>query len=396
MTMSVGGITTVAVAPAQLRRARVGVMLAFLANGATFGTWASRIPEVRDRLGLSDAVLGLALLSIATGAVVAMPLTGALIGRFSSRRMTLVGTILMAIGLTTAGFAPMLLLLVAGLACLGVGSGWQDVSMNTHGVEVERRVGRPVLSGFHAMFSVGGMIGSALGGVAVALGVPVQMHFALIGIGILAVGGTAWALLLPGRVDPPSSGPTFQRPPMAVVGLGLLGFGAMMAEGSVADWSAVLMNGSLGASTVTAAFAFSAFALLMTIGRFLGDPLVARFGSVTVTRGGGWLSAVGFLVAIGVGSAVGGLVGFAMVGAGLAPIVPIIFRAAGHVPGVSTGAGIAAATTLAYLGFVVGPPAIGFAGERLSLPIALGGMAVVMALVALNARRTELSDQTVA
>lgn len=380
-------------APYVLRRARVGVMVAFLANGATFGTWATRIPEIRDNLGLSDSVLGFALLSIAAGAVLAMPIAGSLIGRFSSRNMVLLGTLLMAAGLATAGFAPSLLILVPGLACLGVGSGWQDVAMNAHGVEVERRVGKPILSGFHALFSLGGMLGAAIGGAVVGAAIAVDTHFAVSAIFIAVAGFIAWALLMPGRVDPPSSGPLLQRPPRAVVGLGLIAFASLMAEGSVNDWSAVLMHGSLGASISTAAFAYSAFALLMTIGRFAGDPLVARFGPVQVTRVGALLSLAGFLIAVIAGTPIGGIIGFALVGAGLAPMVPVFFRAAAHIPGVPPGTGIAAVTTLGYCGFVVGPPLIGFAADQISLRVALAGMAVALGLVAVNARRTQLSDE---
>jgi MFS family permease len=369
-------------------------MLAFLANGATFGTWATRIPDIRDRLGLSDSVLGFALLSIAAGAVLAMPVAGTLIGRLSSRHIVLIGTCLMAVGLLTAGFAPSLLVLVPALACLGVGSGWQDVAMNAHGVEVEKLVGKPVLSGFHALFSVGGMAGAAIGGAVVGAAIAVDTHFAVSALFVAATGVLAWALLMPGRVDPPASGPVINRPPRAVVGIGLIAFVSLMAEGSVNDWSAVLMHGSLGASTSTAAFAYAAFALMMTAGRFAGDWLVARFGPVQVTRVGAVLSLAGFVIAVAVGTPIGGIVGFAFVGAGLAPMVPVFFRAAAHIPGVPPGTGIAAVTTLGYLGFVVGPPLIGFAADQFSLRVALGAMAVALGLVAVNARRTELSDAT--
>ncbi len=212
MTAVAQSSASLVTAPYVLRRARLGIMLAFLANGATFGTWATRIPEIRDHLGLSDSMLGFALLSIAVGAVLAMPIAGTMIGRFSSRHMVLLGTLLMSIGLVTAGFAPSLLVLVPGLACLGMGSGWQDVAMNAHGVEVERRVGKPILSGFHALFSVGGMLGAAIGGAVVGAAIAVDLHFAVSAIFIAAIGVVAWALLMPGRVDPPVVRPAAQPP----------------------------------------------------------------------------------------------------------------------------------------------------------------------------------------
>src|SRR5262249_19325239 len=162
-------------------------------------------------------------------------------------------------------------------------------------------------------------------------------------------------LLMPGRVDPPASGPVINRPPRAVVGIGLIAFASLMAEGSVNDWSAVLMHGSLGASASTAAFAYPPFALTMAAGRLARAGRAARSVPVQVTRVGALLSVAGFLIAVLVGTPIGGIVGFAFVGAGLAPMVPVFFRAAAHIPGVPPGTGIAAVTTLGYLGFVVGP-----------------------------------------
>lgn len=377
--------------PVHLSRARVGVALAFAANGLTFGTWAARIPQVRDNLGLSDTVLGFALLAVAVGAVGAMPLTGGLIARYGSRNVCLTGTLIMAGGLASAGFAPSLPVLVVALACLGAGSGSQDVSMNAHGIELERRVERPILSGFHGVFSIGAMVGAALGGVAAGANLPVSIHFALIAAAIALMAVTAHLLMLAGHVDRVAETPLFQRPPVALLGLGLLAFGSLMAEGSVGDWSAVLMHGSFGADAATAAFAFAAFSLLMTAGRFSGDGLVQRFGPVRVTRIGALVSMGGLAFTLALGVPLAGIVGFALVGAGLAAMVPIIFRAAAHLPGVAPGTGIAATTTLGYLGFLVGPPSIGFLSGEFGLRTALIAIVILLALVAVFAGQTELA-----
>lgn len=372
-----------------LRRARFGVAVSFAANGLVFGTWAARIPQVREALGLSEATLGLALLSIAAGAVAAMPPAGGLIARYGSRNVTAVGSAVMAAGLAVAGFAPSLPVLIVGLACLGVGSGWQDVAMNAHGVEVERRHGRPVLSAFHGIFSLGGMLGAAVGGLAAGQNIPVAEHLAVAAFAVLWLAILAFAMMLRGRIDRTTETPLFKRPPLALLGLGLLAFGTMLAEGSVADWSAVLMRGPLGADAVTAAFAFAAFSLLMTAGRFAGDRLVERFGPVRLTRWGAILSLLGFALALTIATPAAGIVGFALVGAGLSSTIPVIYRAAAHIPGTAPGTGIAAATTLGYLGFVVGPPLIGFAAAQIGLRVSLGSMIVLLALVAAFAQQTE-------
>jgi MFS family permease len=376
-----------------LWRARVGVAFAFAANGLTFGTWAARIPQVRENLGLSEVVLGFALLSAALGAIAAMPITGGLIARYGSRNVALVGTVIMAVGLAIAGFAPSLPVLVVGLALVGVGSGTQDVAMNAHAVEVERRVGRSILSGFHGIFSLGGMLGAGLGGLAAGQALAVHLHFGMAAIAIVALGLAGFAWMLPGHIDRLTETPLFARPPVALLGLGLLAFGSMMAEGSVADWSAVLMHESFRADAATAAFAFAAFSLVMTVGRFAGDRIVDRFGPVPVTRWGAILAVAGFAVALGVGTPISGIIGFSLVGGGLAAMVPLIYRAAAHLPGVPAGTGIAAATTLGYCGFVVGPPLIGFLAGQVGLRTSLGTMAIVLALVAAFARKTELADR---
>jgi MFS family permease len=199
--------------------------------------------------------------------------------------------------------------------------------------------------------------------------------------------------MLPGHIDRLTETPLFARPPVALLGLGLLAFGSMMAEGSVADWSAVLMHESFRADPATAAFAFAAFSLVMTVGRFAGDRIVDRFGPVPVTRWGAILAVAGFAVALGVGTPISGIVGFSLVGGGLAAMVPLIYRAAAHLPGVPAGTGIAAATTLGYCGFVVGPPLIGFLAGQVGLRASLGTMAIVLALVAVFAHKTEIADR---
>lgn len=376
----------------ELSRARLGVALAFAAQGLTLGSWAARIPQVRDNLSLTDTILGLALLSTAIGAIAAMPLAGGLVSRSGSRNVCLAGGILMACGLAVAGVAPSLPVLALALAAMGAGSGSQDVSMNAHGVELERRVGRPILSAFHGVFSLGAMVGAALGGLAAGNNLPVNVHFGLTAVVLVVLAVAAYRLMLPGHVDQVAKTPLFQRPPIALLGLGLLAFGSLMAEGSVADWSAVLMHGSFGADAATAAFAFAAFSLLMTVGRFGGDRLVHRFGPVRVTRAGAIVSLAGFVLALAVGMPLAGIVGFALVGAGLASMVPIIFRAGAHLPGVPPGVGIAATTTLGYVGFLVGPPLVGFLAGQLGLRTALVSMIVLLALVAVFAGETELAD----
>jgi Major Facilitator Superfamily len=377
---------------ARTSAARVAVTVAFFSHGALSGTWAARIPQIRDALGLSDPALGLGLLAVAAGAVSSMTLTGGLVARFGSRTVTLLGLLVMCAGLVCVGLSPSFALAVPSLLAFGVGMGTMDVAMNAHGVTVEGRMQRPILSGLHGLWSLGAMAGAAVGGLAAGAGVPVPLHFLAVA-GVLGLAGFAVRrAMLPGAVDRVSRTPWFQLPPRAMLGLGLLCFGSLLAEGSVSDWSAVLLSGTFGADAASAAFGYAAFSLVMTAGRLSGDAVVARVGPVALTRGGALLTAAALGTLLVVGDAGVAILGLALMGAGLASMVPVIFRAAAHQPGVPAGTGIAAVSLLGYLGFLAGPPLIGFAAGQVGLRAALGGVVLLLFLMAALAGRTEVGD----
>lgn len=372
-----------------VRRARAAVTSIFLLNGLVFGSWAARIPAVRDRLELSDGELGLALAFVAVGSLGAMPLAGAASARYGSRQVTRVSFALVCLATAVLPFAPSLLMLCLATAFYGAAMGATDVSMNAHGVAVERRYGRPILSGFHAGFSLGGLLGAALGAGAAAAGIDVRVHLAAMGAASLVI-GLAWSRrFLAGRED--ASGttePLFVRPPRALWALGAVAFAGLLVEGASADWSAVYLKDELGASAGTAALGFTAFSVTMTVGRLVGDRLVERFGPVALVRSGGLVAGLGFAVALLAAQPVVAMLGFACLGAGMSPIVPIVFRAAGHVPGVPSGVAVSAVTTIGYLGFVTGPAIIGALAEVTGLPAALGVVAVLGAIVSALAKTT--------
>ena len=376
-------------AASHVRRARVAVTSIFLLNGLVFGSWAARIPAVRDRLELSDGELGLALAFVAVGSLGAMPLAGAASARYGSRQVTRVSFALVCLATAVLPFAPSLLLLCLATAFYGAAMGATDVSMNAHGVAVERRYGRPILSGFHAGFSLGGLLGAALGAGAAAAGIDVRVHLAAMGAASLVI-GVAWSRrFLAGRED--ASGttePLFVRPPRALWALGAVAFAGLLVEGASADWSAVYLKDELGASAGTAALGFTAFSVTMTAGRLVGDRLVERFGPVALVRSGGLVAGLGFAVALLAAQPVVAMVGFACLGAGMSPIVPIVFRAAGQVQGLTAGMALAAVSSTGYLGFLVGPPLIGGVAELLGLPRALGLLVLLSLLVGALAAAT--------
>lgn len=379
-------VTEVPVTPA-LRRARLAVSAAFFANGFAFANWAARIPAVKDHVGLSTGALGVALLGIAIGAVVAMPLAGALLVRFDSRRMTRATLALACVVLPLPALAGSLPALMGALALLGVASGSLDVSMNAQGVMIERDYGRPVLAGLHGLWSLGTLGGALVGGVAAGAGISPLAHLSTVAAVLLVASTIATRHLLPGGSSRGQAAPSFARPTRTLLLLGAIAFCGLLSEGAVYDWSTVYLRDDLGTAEGLAVSAYAAFTLTMTVGRLVGDRLRARFGSRALLGSAALVAAAGLGAGLAIGQVVAAVIGFALLGAGLSCIAPITFGAAGKVSGLPSGPAIAAVSTMGYLGFIAGPPAIGGVGQLTSLPAALLLVVALTALVAVLARR---------
>ncbi len=370
--------------------ARSAITATFFLNGLVLGAWAARIPAIGDRLELSEGGLGLALGALAAGAIVAMPLAGRAAARFGSRPVARAALLSLAVAIALPALAPSLLALCLGALVLGAANGSLDVAMNAHGVAVERRLGRPVFSSLHAGFSFGGLAGAATGALAAGGGLDVRAHLALVGLLAFAVGLPWTRALLPAGTDAESAAgdgaaaaagvPRSARRPLAV--LGFAAFACLLCEGAAADWGAVYVDRDLAASAQVAALSYAAFSLAMALTRLVGDRLTAAFGPVALVRGGSLLAAAGVGLALLVASAPAALAGFACLGAGLATVVPVVFRAAGELPGVTPGRAIAAVTTTGYAGFLAGPPLIGALAEVTRLPVALAVLPVLAVALA--------------
>jgi len=363
-----------------MREARVALTFVFLADGVMVGSWASRIPAVKDGLGLTTSQLGVALFAMSLGALVSMPLAGWLDERVGSARIALVALLGGGSSLWLAGVAGSLGALVGALALFGAGFGAVNVAGNAQGIALERAYGRSILSSFHAAFSAGGLIGAAAGGLAAARGVEPPAHFAAVAVTLALVAFGAGRLLP--RADAGCETFALVRPPRALLLLGCAAFFTLLAEGAAADWSAVYLRGSLGSTAAFAALGYTAFSLAMVASRLAGDRLDETIGPAALAGGGGVVSAVGLAAALAIGTTPAALVGFAAMGAGLGVMVPVIFRTAGTTPGVTPGIGIAAVSTIGFLGFLAGPPAIGIAADVIGLRAALAVVVVASVLAA--------------
>jgi hypothetical protein len=256
--------------------------------------------------------------------------------------------------------------------------------MNAHAVLVEERYRWPIMSSFHGLFSLGGLVGAALAAGAMTVGLPPALHLAtsaaVLGAAVLA----AWPALLP-TAPAPVGGPLFVVPRGRLAALGAIALVAFMAEGAMGDWSAVYLRMDLGAAPATAAWGFAAFSLTMAIGRLTGDRLVACFGAAGMVVAGALIGALTLGAALLAGHPAAAVLGFAGMGIGLANIAPIVFSAAGRLPDLAPGIGIAAVSTAGYCGFLAGPPLIGLVAEASALPIALGLVAATVGLMVMGA-----------
>jgi Major Facilitator Superfamily len=362
-----------------LWRPRLGTLSVFLANGLGIGAWAAAIPRVRADLALSDAGLSLALLAFAAGGIVAMPLTGLLAHRLRSGRASVVAGFAFAAAVAAIGLAGSLAILSA-MACLaGMTSGVMDVAMNANASDVERRVGRPLMSSFHAAFSLGGAAGALLGGWLGESGTALGLY----GPAVLSALLVAVAVPFLMREGGGFHGAGFAMPNRRLLPLAALSFVVMATEGAVGDWSGTYLARS-GVGSGATASAYAAFSLLMITGRVVGDGIVGVAGSRATVGFGALLAGAGLAISAAWPGLAGGVIGFGLVGAGLANVVPVLFSVAGRI-GSSPAVGVASAATAGYAGLLIGPVVIGAAASAAGLRptiVMLAGVALVSALFA--------------
>jgi len=371
------------------------VSLCFFLNGVVIASWVPHIPELKARLSLGDAALGALLLAMAAGAILALPAAGWLNGRFGSRVATTVSAAGLSAALVLPVVAPGMMLAAAALAVLGACNATLDVAMNAQGVLVEDGYGRPIMASFHALFSLGGLFGAGGASAAMAAGMSARAHVVAVALLCLAALGLAMKDLVP-AAPARTQGRIFALPSTSLLGLGVLTFCALLAEGAVGDWSAVYLRDSLATTPAGAATGFAAFSLAMALGRLLGDRLAARLGTARLLRLSGALAGGGLAISLLVGRPAFAVLGFGLAGLGIANLVPILFSAAGRTQGVPAGAALAAVATTGYVGYLAGPPLIGLAAEAAGLPAALGIVCVACGLVAVCAGSIPRSRGTLA
>ncbi|KAJ54724.1 transporter [Actibacterium mucosum KCTC 23349] len=372
----------------------------FVLNGALYGIWAARIPAIAEKHALGPGRLGLLLLLLAMGAILSFPLAGRAADRFGAYHVTLRIAVAYVAALIAIAWAPGLWTVAIALFLFGATHGAMDVAMNTWASEVERHIGRPVMSSFHAMFSVGAGLGAGTGVLAAWAAIGPSIHFTTAGVAAavltLAFGWIGWAKP-EGQVD--HSGTILAIPRGALAAVGMLAFCAALGEGAMADWSAIFLVLTTQVTEAKAALGYTVFSVAMVVMRFLGDRVIRWAGPVKAARMAGAFTLAGIVFAVGFGTYGAVLTGFALLGFGYAVIFPLAFSRAANDPAMAPGAAIASVATLGYGGLLLGPPVIGFVAELTSLRVAfglLGGLAVLIVVLAQSLRPPHSAGQTTA
>jgi len=372
---------------------RLATRLSFLIAGFGIACWAPLVPFAKMRLDLDDGTLGILLLCIGIGSVAAMMGAGPLSARYGSKPMILVGAIGSAVMLPILPVAPTTAAQGIALLIFGAAHGALDVAMNVHAVEVERAAGRPLMSGFHALFSIGGFLGAALMATLLTLGVgPFASTSVCAGLMLAAI-ALAWPRLLPATTTGKAEEtPLFVRPRGVVVLVAALAAAIFLVEGAMLDWSALLITGKSLLDRNQAGLGYTLFAAAMTCGRLAGDWLTASIGDRKTLIGGGLIAVTGFVVLLTAPVAAGALAGFFLIGMGASNIVPVFFRRAGSQTVMPPALAVGAITMTGYAGVLLGPALIGYAASVVGLPVSFWILAGLVCLVPLTAREAVGSE----
>ncbi|MET8824516.1 MFS transporter [Streptomyces sp. NPDC004610] len=388
------------------RRARGAVAVLFLTNGALFANILPRYPQIKADLGIGNAAYGLAVAAFPTGAIVAGLGAGVLIRRFGSARVAVAGTLLTGIGILVAGTAPAVLVFAAALFLAGAMDAITDVAQNAHGLRVQRLYGRSIINSFHAIWSIGAVLGGSMAAAAIALGLSTGLHLAISAALCTLAACGALRYALPGPDTEPATDTggahpatesarpvmTSSRRTVVLAALVLIAMAGTLVEDAGSSWAALYLSDSLHAAAALAASGYIALVGAQFVGRILGDRLVDRFGQRAVARAGGLIAAGGMGLALAFPSVPGTILGFAAAGFGVATLVPAAMHEADELPGLRPGTGLTIVSWLMRLGFLLSPPVVGLvadaSGLRLGLLVVpLAGLLVIALAGALGTRR---------
>ena len=358
---------------------RTSTRIAFLIAGLVMSAWAPLVPLAKARTGLDESGLGLLLLGLGVGSIVAMPFAGHLTARYGCRPVIVCSTATLCVLLVLLSSLSWLPGLALAVVLFGAAMGMLDCAMNIQAIIVEKNSGEALQSGFHGLYSVGGILGA--GALTALLSMGLEPVFSALCVVIAVMGCLYKAIPSLLTYGTEKDGPIFAIPKGIVFLLGALCFIVFLTEGAVLDWGAVFLVSSRNMEPTLAGLGYASFAAAMTLGRLTGDALVRRFGGVRVMAYGGIIAATGRLVSLGFEGLPASLLGYALLGAGCSNIVPVLFTATGKQDRMPQRVAIPAVISMGYAGILIGPAVIGFVAHMSSLSFALGGLVFLLLFV---------------
>jgi MFS family permease len=374
-------------------RMRLAVSAFYFAMGLCFASWASRIPDIKTKLHLSEAELGTILFALPVGQILTMPLSGRLVTKYGSRTVVSIAILFYAIELTNIGWAARPWQLALALFFFGVFGNLCNISVNTQGVLAEKTYARPIMASFHGAWSIAGFTGALIGLLMMNLRLTPRQHFLIVAVLVLALAIIARKYLIAGLPSAPAEQRKFfSWPERILVKLGIIGFCCMAAEGAMFDWSGVYFKEVVVAPNSLVILGYTSFMIMMATGRFVGDRLIAKFGRKKMLQLSGVLITTGLLISVLLPYIVPATIGFLIVGFGVSSVVPTVYSTAGRVSRILPGMALAAVSSISFLGFLMGPPLIGYIAQVAGLQYSFGLIAMLGICITLIVSKLKVMD----
>ncbi|HEY2649689.1 MAG TPA: MFS transporter [Puia sp.] len=374
----------------QRRLHRIAVSSFFFLAGICFFSWASRIPDIQSKLGVNNAALGGILLCLPIGLLTSLPVAGYLVAKYGSRIIVILSAVLYACTLPVLGFAGSPVQLMITLFFFGFGGNMMNISINTQAVTTETLYLKPIMASFHGVWSMAGFAGAAVGTLMVRFHIAPPFHFVCITTIAALILFISSGNLIKRDSNRDEKKPIFAKPDKSILNFGLIAFCAMISEGAMSDWSGIYFAKVVKPGAAWVTVGFTAYVCTMATGRFIGDWVAFKLGINRMLQVSGLLMASGLLLAVILPQFATATIGFLMVGAGVSSVVPMIYSAAGKSKVMSPGVAIAAVSTIGYLGFLFGPPFIGFIAQLTSLRISFGLIAIMGIIISFLATRIRI------
>jgi MFS family permease len=375
-----------------LNRVRLAVASFYFGMGLCFATWASRIPDIRVALHLSDADLGSILFALPVGQLTMMAFSGKLVTRFGSHRLVVLSLTMYALCMTNLGLASNAWQLALGLYLFGIFGNMNNIAVNTQGIYTEQLFKRTIMASFHGVWSFAGFTGALVGLGMMALQLTPHQHFIIVGIItiLLIVFNFKYLVKAKEKRKVEEKKKLFSKPDSALIWLGIIGFGSMASEGIMFDWSGIYFKDIVQAPGPLIILGYTSFMIMMATGRFLGDGMINKFGRKSVLQVGGVLISTGLFTAVFLPYLIPSTIGFMLVGLGVSTIVPTLYSIAGKHPTIPPGEALTAVSSVSFLGFLMGPPVIGYISELFGLRFSFAFIGIFGVIIALLVPRIKV------